>query len=101
MKKVLIVALSLAMSCTACSTAWVSTLDSIVAGGGPALVKIFQIVALGNRQTAGARRRLISCCAVPGENRDNREGSLGEKKKPAPARLKGRRAAAARGAGGE
>ena len=48
MKKVLVVALSLAMSCTACSTAWVSTLDSIVAAAAPALINILQIVAVAN-----------------------------------------------------
>jgi hypothetical protein len=48
MKKVLIVALSLAMSCTACSTAWVSTLDSILAAAAPALINILQIVAVAN-----------------------------------------------------
>src|ERR1019366_2785949 len=48
MKKVLVVALSLAMCCTACSTAWVSTLDSIVAAAAPALINILQIVAVAN-----------------------------------------------------
>jgi hypothetical protein len=50
MKKVLIVALSLAMFCTACSTAWVSTLDSILAVAAPALINILQIVAVANGQ---------------------------------------------------
>lgn len=48
MKKVLVVALSLAISCTACSTAWVSTLDSILAAAAPALINILQIVAVAN-----------------------------------------------------
>lgn len=48
MKKVLIVALSLTMFCTACSTAWVSTLDTILAAAAPALINILQIVAVAN-----------------------------------------------------
>jgi hypothetical protein len=50
MKKALIVLLSLTMFCTACSTAWVSTLDSILAAAAPALVNILQIVAIANGQ---------------------------------------------------
>ena len=50
MRKVLVVALSLAMFCTACSTAWVSTLDSILAAAAPALINILQIVAVANGQ---------------------------------------------------
>jgi hypothetical protein len=50
MRKVLVVALSLTMFCTACSTAWVSTLDSILAAAAPALVDILQIVAIANGQ---------------------------------------------------
>jgi hypothetical protein len=52
MRKVLIItiALSLAMFCTACSTAWVSTLDSILAAAAPALVNVLQIVAVANGQ---------------------------------------------------
>jgi hypothetical protein len=50
MRKVLVVALSLAMLCTACSTAWVSTLDSILAAAAPALINILQIVAVANGQ---------------------------------------------------
>jgi hypothetical protein len=50
MRNVLVIALSLAMLCTACSTAWVSTLDSILAAAAPALVNILQIVALANAQ---------------------------------------------------
>ena len=50
MRKVLVIALSLAVFCTACSTAWVSTLDSILAAAAPALVNILQIVALANGQ---------------------------------------------------
>src|SRR5580700_10260289 len=48
MKKVLILLLSLAMFCTACSTAWVSTLDSILAAAPPALIDILQIAAVAN-----------------------------------------------------
>lgn len=50
MKKVLVVALSLAMFCTACSTAWVTTLDAILAAAAPALIDILQIVAVANGQ---------------------------------------------------
>jgi hypothetical protein len=50
MKKLLIVALSLSLFCTACSTAWVSTLDSILAAAAPALINILQIVAVANGQ---------------------------------------------------
>jgi hypothetical protein len=48
MKKVLVIALSLAIFCAACSTAWVSTLDSILAAAAPALINILQIVAVAN-----------------------------------------------------
>jgi hypothetical protein len=48
MKKVLVISLSLAMFCTACSTAWVTTLDSILAAAAPALIGILQIVAVAN-----------------------------------------------------
>jgi hypothetical protein len=44
----LVVALCFAMLCTACSTAWVSTLDSILAVAAPALTNILQIVAVAN-----------------------------------------------------
>jgi len=50
MKKTLAVTLSIAMFCTACSTAWVSTLDSILAAAAPALINILQIVAVANGQ---------------------------------------------------
>jgi hypothetical protein len=50
MRKALVVALSLAMLCTACSTVWVSTLDSILAAAAPALINILQIVAVANGQ---------------------------------------------------
>jgi len=50
MRKVLVVALSLAMFCTACSTAWVATLDSILAAAAPALIDILQIVSVANGQ---------------------------------------------------
>ncbi len=48
MKKTLVIALTFAMFCTACSTAWVSTLDSILAAAAPALINILQIVAVAN-----------------------------------------------------
>ncbi|MFZ1132616.1 MAG: hypothetical protein WCA97_03465 [Terriglobales bacterium] len=46
MKKALVTALSLVMVCTACSTTWVATLDSILAAAAPALINILQIVAV-------------------------------------------------------
>jgi hypothetical protein len=55
MRKVLVIALSLAVFCTACSTAWVSTLDSILAAAAPALVNILQIVALANGQPVNSK----------------------------------------------
>jgi len=54
MRKALVVVLSLAMFCTACSTAWVSTLDSILAAAAPALINILQIVAVANGQPVNA-----------------------------------------------
>jgi len=48
MKKVLIVVLSLALLSSGCSTAWVSTLDSILAAAAPALINILQIVSVAN-----------------------------------------------------
>jgi hypothetical protein len=48
MKITLVLALSIAMFCTACSTAWVSTLDTILAAAAPALINILQIVAVAN-----------------------------------------------------
>jgi hypothetical protein len=42
------------MLCTACSTAWVSTLDSILAAAAPALINILQIVAVANGQPVNA-----------------------------------------------
>ena len=50
MKKAFIVVLSFAIFCTACSSAWVSTLDSILAAAAPALINILQIVAVANGQ---------------------------------------------------
>ncbi|MGB6384802.1 MAG: hypothetical protein WBD25_08700 [Terriglobales bacterium] len=54
MRKVLVFALSLAVFCTACSTAWVSTLNSILAVAAPALINILQIVAVANGQPIDA-----------------------------------------------
>jgi len=50
MRKVLVISLSLTMFCTGCSTAWVSTLDSILSAAAPALINILQIVAVANGQ---------------------------------------------------
>lgn len=50
MKKTLAVALTCAMFGTACSTAWVATVDSILAAAAPALINILQIVAVANGQ---------------------------------------------------
>jgi hypothetical protein len=50
MRKSLAAVVSLVMLCTACSTAWVSTLDSILAAAAPALIDILQIVAVANGQ---------------------------------------------------
>jgi hypothetical protein len=38
------------MFCTACSTAWVSTLDSILAAAAPALIDILEIVSVAKGQ---------------------------------------------------
>lgn len=48
MRRSFVVVLSLAMFCAACSTAWVSTLDSILAAAAPALINILQIAAVAN-----------------------------------------------------
>jgi hypothetical protein len=48
----LIPILVLAVFSTACSTAWVSTLDSILSAAAPALIDILQIVAVANGQPA-------------------------------------------------
>jgi hypothetical protein len=48
--KCLAAALTLAMFCTACSTAWLSTLNTILAAAAPALINILQIVALAQGQ---------------------------------------------------
>ncbi|MGO8985403.1 MAG: hypothetical protein ACLPND_18485 [Candidatus Korobacteraceae bacterium] len=50
MRTVLISALSLAMLCAGCSTAWLSTVDSILAAAAPALVNILQIAAVADGQ---------------------------------------------------
>lgn len=54
MKKTCVFALSLVLLCTACSTAWVSTLDSILAAAAPALINILQIAAIANGQPVNA-----------------------------------------------
>jgi hypothetical protein len=50
MKATLAVALAVAVLSTGCSTAWVATLDSILAAAAPALINILQIVALAQGQ---------------------------------------------------
>ena len=45
-----VIALSFAMFCVGCSTAWVSTLDSILRVAAPALVNILQIAAVAENQ---------------------------------------------------
>jgi hypothetical protein len=50
LKLSLAIALVCAMSCTACSTAWVGSLDAILAAAAPALINILQIVAVANGQ---------------------------------------------------
>jgi len=50
MKNALVALLSLAMFYTACSTAWVSTVDSILVAAAPALIDILQIAAVANGQ---------------------------------------------------
>jgi len=54
MRKLLVLAMSLAMFCTACSTAWVSALDSILAAAAPALINILQIAAVAKGQPVNA-----------------------------------------------
>lgn len=54
MKQLLIAVLSLALFCTGCSTAWVTTLDSILAAAAPALIDILEIVAAANGQVVNA-----------------------------------------------
>jgi hypothetical protein len=54
MKKLLAASLLLAVFCTACSTAWVSTLDSILAAAAPALINILEIVAVASGQPVNA-----------------------------------------------
>jgi len=54
MKNILVIVVACSMFCTACSTAWVSTLDSILAAAAPALVNILQIVAVANGRPVNA-----------------------------------------------
>ena len=49
-RKTLVVTLCCVMFCTACSTAWVSTLDSILAAAAPALINILEIVSVAKGQ---------------------------------------------------
>lgn len=50
MKKVLVLVLALAMIGVGCTTAWVSTLDSILAAAAPALINILEIVSVSNNK---------------------------------------------------
>lgn len=54
MKRLLVIGLICAMCSTACSTAWVLTLDSIMSAAAPALIDILQIVALANGENVSA-----------------------------------------------
>lgn len=55
MNKVLIaLTLCLAMTLTACSTSWVSTMDTILAEGAPAVVDILEIAAAANGKAVDA-----------------------------------------------
>ncbi len=49
-RSILAVTLAFAMLSTACSMAWVATLDTILAAAAPALINILQIVAVANGQ---------------------------------------------------
>jgi hypothetical protein len=49
-KRYLVAVVCLVLFATACSTAWVSTLDSILSAAAPALINILQIVAVANGQ---------------------------------------------------
>lgn len=62
MKKILIAAiLAATVTLTGCSTAWVSTLDSILAAAAPALINILQIVAVaeGKPMNSGLDRKSV------------------------------------------
>ena len=50
MKTILVFTLSAAIFLTSCSTAWISTIDSILAVAAPALVNILQIVSVASGQ---------------------------------------------------
>src|SRR5260370_15937505 len=60
------VVLCAAMFMTACSAAWVSTVDSILAAAAPALVSILQIVAVANGQpmNSGLAAKITSDAAA-------------------------------------
>lgn len=62
----LALALSLAMFSTACSTAWVSTVDSIIAAAAPALINILQIVAVakGGAMNSGLASKINTDAAA-------------------------------------
>jgi hypothetical protein len=54
MRKYLVLLLSVVLFSTACSTAWVSTLDSILAVAAPALINILQIAAVADGKPMNA-----------------------------------------------
>jgi len=54
MRKALVAVVSLALACTACSPAWVATVDSILAAAAPALIDILQIVAVAGGRPVNA-----------------------------------------------
>ena len=51
LKGPLVVIMGLAMLCSGCSAAWISTLDSILAAAAPALINILQIVSVAQGVT--------------------------------------------------
>lgn len=54
MRKALVTLLLPIIFCTACSTSWVSTVDSILSVAAPALINILEIVAVANGQSVNA-----------------------------------------------
>jgi hypothetical protein len=54
MRTILVTLLLLVIFCTACSTAWISTVDSILSMAAPALINILEIVAVANGQPVNA-----------------------------------------------
>jgi hypothetical protein len=54
MKSLLVVVLACTLTFTACSAAWVTTLDTIIAAAAPALINILEIVAVSKGQPVNA-----------------------------------------------